>query len=161
CPATPASRCPSSNVWRSTHGASSCSGGPPWVRSSAPDAWAPSVCASRPEMRRASTSTYGRSAASVGSMWSPLAEQRRNLAERGGAVPYDRGAARVWPFGSLAAGRPQDRRSDIDLAVEGLPQAMVDSALAAVEHASGCHVDVISLDARLPIQLRAQALRNR
>ncbi|TMQ11218.1 MAG: methyltransferase domain-containing protein [Deltaproteobacteria bacterium] len=102
----------------------------------------------------------GRSAAES-PLSSPLAEQRWSLAERGAAVLYQLGAARVWVFGSLACGRAQDRRSDIDLAVEGLPQHVVDGATAAVERATGCHVDIIALDSHLPVQLRAQAMRNR
>lgn len=94
-------------------------------------------------------------------MPSPLAELRLSQARRGAQVLYARGAAQVWLFGSLAWGRAQDRRSDIDFLASGIAGRLVREAVPAVEQAIGCHVDVVSLDDELPPQLRAQALRSR
>ncbi len=41
-------------------------------------------------------------------------------ARRAAAFLREQGARKVWLFGSLAKGRRQDWRSDLDLAVEGL-----------------------------------------
>jgi predicted nucleotidyltransferase len=91
----------------------------------------------------------------------PLDELRLLLARQGAQVLYAHGAAHVWLFGSLASGRVQDRRSDIDLAVDGMSGREADAVTPAVERVIGCHVDVLSFDEELPIQLRAQALRSR
>src|SRR5262249_45585288 len=91
----------------------------------------------------------------------PLDELRLRLARHGAQVLYAHGAAHVWVFGSLGSGRARGRRSDIDLAVDGMSGREADAATPAVERAIGCHVDVLSLDEVLPVQLRSQVLRSR
>ena len=59
---------------------------------------------------------------------------------------YRYGAARVWVFGSLAQGRPEDRYSDVDLATEGLPLASVRVAVAAARRVTGRRVDVVPVE---------------
>ncbi|RKG52237.1 methyltransferase domain-containing protein [Corallococcus sp. AB011P] len=70
-------------------------------------------------------------------------EQRMEIARRAAALLYQRGASRVWVFGSLGRGEQQDRRSDLDLAVEGLPSARLHEATRDVERLAGFHSDVV------------------
>jgi predicted nucleotidyltransferase len=56
------------------------------------------------------------------------------------------GARRVWVFGSLVAGT-FGLRSDIDLAVEGLPRTRLFAAGAALERAApGFQVDLVPIE---------------
>ena len=77
-------------------------------------------------------------------------EQRMEIARRAAALLYQRGASRVWVFGSLGRGEPQDRRSDLDLAVEGLPPARLHEAARDVAHLVGFHSDVLDSQALEP-----------
>lgn len=66
------------------------------------------------------------------------------------------GVDRVWLFGSNAWGRP-DERSDIDLAVEGLPPQRFIEALAALMQVAPASVDLLRLE-EAPAALRARIL---
>ena len=90
----------------------------------------------------------------------PSVDERMALATEAATLLYARGASRVWLFGSLAKGRAQDKRSDIDLAVEGLPPTRRDEAVGAVRALFRSHVDLIDID-NTPAGLRASVLRNR
>jgi predicted nucleotidyltransferase len=50
---------------------------------------------------------------------------------------------RIWLFGSLAKGRKPDFRSDIDLAVTGLPQAEALSVWAALDESLRLPPDLV------------------
>jgi predicted nucleotidyltransferase len=56
-----------------------------------------------------------------------------------------RGATRIWLFGSLAEGRPR-AASDVDLAVEGLPAVDYFAVLGDVMAVFGCSVDLVRLE---------------
>jgi SAM-dependent methyltransferase len=87
-------------------------------------------------------------------------EQRIDFARRGASLLYSLGAERVWLFGSLATRRPQDRRSDIDFAVDGLPPHLLKQAIAALGQQFRCRVDVIDLRTA-PADLRPAIMRAR
>jgi len=73
----------------------------------------------------------------------------------------DRGARRVWLFGSLAWGRA-DERSDLDLAVEGLPAEALLEALGALLTAAPCAVDLVRMEeapGALASRIRAEGRR--
>lgn len=53
------------------------------------------------------------------------------------------GVRRVWLFGSLAKGRKPDFRSDLDLAVEGLPAERYLSLWAALDEATRLPPDLV------------------
>ena len=53
------------------------------------------------------------------------------------------GVRRIWLFGSLAKGRKPDFRSDIDLAVEGLPAEQHLSVLALLDEALRLPPDLV------------------
>ncbi len=55
------------------------------------------------------------------------------------------GATRVWLFGSLAWGEP-DARSDLDLAVEGLPTERYFSALGELLMSAPASVDLVRME---------------
>ncbi len=76
-------------------------------------------------------------------------------ARRAAAHLYAHGVVRVWLFGSLARGRPQDDRSDIDLAVEGLPPDRYYRALSELDQLVHCPVDLVELEHASP-ELRSQ-----
>jgi SAM-dependent methyltransferase/predicted nucleotidyltransferase len=90
----------------------------------------------------------------------PSVDERMALAEEAAALLYARGAGRVWLFGSLARGRVQDKRSDIDLAVEGLPATARDAAVGELRGRFRLRIDVIPVDAT-SAGLRASVVRNR
>jgi predicted nucleotidyltransferase len=87
-------------------------------------------------------------------------EERLRLARQGAAHLYAHGAERVWLFGSLARGRPQDERSDIDLAVEGLPAEVNLRLLSELDQLLLCPVDLVELERASPA-LRAQVEQHR
>ncbi len=89
-----------------------------------------------------------------------LDDERHSLATRAAAVLYGLGATHVWLFGSLAASRLQDRRSDLDLAVDGLQRGALERAAEAAERIVGCHVDLVDA-AAIPPALRASVIRTR
>lgn len=69
------------------------------------------------------------------------------------------GARRVIPFGSVTGDAPWHSRSDIDLAVEGLPPELEAKAWATLERLlpPGLEVDLIALESAPP-ELRARIL---
>lgn len=77
-------------------------------------------------------------------------DARRRLAERGAAHLYSHGARRVWLFGSLALGRRQDARSDIDLAVEGLPGNLFYRLVSELDQLLECPVDLVEVETASP-----------
>jgi predicted nucleotidyltransferase len=85
---------------------------------------------------------------------------RLDRARRAAVHLYAHGASRVWLFGSLAWGRPQDERSDIDLAVEGLPPDRYYRLLSELDQLVHCPVDLVEWEAASPI-LRQQIARCR
>ena len=68
----------------------------------------------------------------------------------------EKGAARVWLFGSLAEGRPRVT-SDVDLATEGLPAAGYFSVLGNLMAIFGSAVDLVRLETA-PDSLRERIL---
>ena len=82
-----------------------------------------------------------------------LLEERKALAKQAAAHLYAHGARHVWVFGSIARGRRQDERSDIDLAVEGLPPSDYLRSLGEVMALTGLAVDLVELERASP-QLR-------
>jgi predicted nucleotidyltransferase/SAM-dependent methyltransferase len=90
----------------------------------------------------------------------PTVGERMALAQQAAALLYARGATRVWLFGSLAKGRVQDKRSDIDLAVEGLPERVRDVALGELRGRFRSRIDVIGIEST-PAGLRSSVFRNR
>jgi predicted nucleotidyltransferase len=68
------------------------------------------------------------------------------LARQGAALLYANGAQKVWLFGSVARGRPQDERSDIDLAVEGLPGNLFFRMLGELDQLLHCPVDLVEME---------------
>jgi predicted nucleotidyltransferase len=67
------------------------------------------------------------------------------------------GARRVWLFGSLARGRSPDFRSDMDLAVEGLPGDRYFEAVGVLLGRLPCQVDLVEME-RAPAALRRNIL---
>jgi uncharacterized protein len=68
------------------------------------------------------------------------------------------GVCRVWLFGSLAKGRQPDFRSDIDLAVEGLPRERVLTVWAELDETLRLPPDLVRWEEANPA-LRAQIER--
>jgi len=68
------------------------------------------------------------------------------------AILLREGAARVWVFGSLIGGRLH-ARSDIDLAVSGLPEARYFAVLGELNCRSRWPVDLVALESA-PASLR-------
>jgi SAM-dependent methyltransferase len=64
---------------------------------------------------------------------------------RASAILYDAGATAVWLFGSRAREKPVDRRSDYDLAVEGLKAGSI--ALDRATHELRGRVDIVPMEA--------------
>jgi predicted nucleotidyltransferase len=77
-------------------------------------------------------------------------DERMACARRAAAHLYAQGAARVWLFGSLAAGAPQDDRSDIDLAVEGLPPDRYYRMVSELDRVARCPVDLVEMERARP-----------
>lgn len=81
-------------------------------------------------------------------------------ARQGAALLYANGARQVWVFGSVARGRPFDERSDIDLAVEGLPADIYFRMVGELLSLLPCSVDLVELEKASP-RLRENILRFR
>ncbi len=64
------------------------------------------------------------------------------------------GAKRVWLFGSLVWGTP-DEHADIDLAVEGLPPEVYFRAVGELLCAAPASVDVVEME-RAPVEFAAR-----
>jgi predicted nucleotidyltransferase len=90
----------------------------------------------------------------------PTIDERMALAQQAAVLLYARGASRVWLFGSLAKGKPQDKRSDIDLAVEGLPVTSRDMAVGELRSRFRSRIDLIAIEGT-PAGLRSSVFRNR
>ena len=82
-----------------------------------------------------------------------LIEAARELARR---LVGAHGAFRVWLFGSLAWGEP-DEASDIDLAVEGLDELRYFPALGGLLAVAPTRVDLVRMEEAEP-SLRARVL---
>jgi predicted nucleotidyltransferase len=87
-----------------------------------------------------------------------LSDERVALADRAATMLHGAGAQRVWLFGSLARRRPQDPRSDIDLAVEGMDPERVRRFASGLGAALRCRVDVVAIETAPP-NLRAAIAR--
>jgi predicted nucleotidyltransferase len=61
------------------------------------------------------------------------------------------GVRRIWLFGSAARGSRLDWRSDLDLAVEGLDRADLESAWALLYENLRVNVDLIHLETARPL----------
>jgi predicted nucleotidyltransferase len=86
-------------------------------------------------------------------------ERRRALARRGASYLYERGAGKVWLFGSVAKGRRQDERSDLDLAVAGLPPEVYFRAVSELERILDVDVDLVEVERASPV-LREAIVRD-
>ena len=75
----------------------------------------------------------------------PVAARMR-LAREAAAFLRSKGADRVWLFGSLAKGRRQDWRSDLDLAVAGLAPAKFLGALGELLLRLPIKVDLVEME---------------
>lgn len=84
-----------------------------------------------------------------------LTSEARGLAQR---LVEGFGASRVWLFGSLVWGRP-DEASDLDLAAEGLAEEAYFRALAALLRDAAVPVDLVRLE-EAPPSLRERILRS-
>jgi predicted nucleotidyltransferase len=87
-------------------------------------------------------------------------EEAARIAEKCAQVLVEEfGARRVIPYGSVTGDAPWHSRSDIDLAVEGLPPELEAKAWAALERLlpPGLEVDLIALESAPP-ELRARIL---
>ena len=82
---------------------------------------------------------------------------RLHHAQWAGDVLREQGAAKVWLFGSLAKGRRQDWRSDIDLALDGLAPGNYLSAFGELISRLPLDVDLIEMETASE-PLRAQVL---
>lgn len=69
------------------------------------------------------------------------------------------GVMRIWVFGSVAKGRRLDWRSDLDLAVEGLPASELASVWSELDQGLGMDVDLIRIEEASSV-LRDQVLRH-
>lgn len=74
-------------------------------------------------------------------------------ARKGAAHLYARGARKVWLFGSVAKGRRPDARSDLDLAVEGLPSQLYFRLISELNDLLGCPVDLVEKETASPALL--------
>lgn len=77
------------------------------------------------------------------------ADTLRALFPAAAAVLYGLGATRVWAFGSLVDGVPHER-SDVDLAVAGLPGEAFAAALGKLSRLFPCEVDLFAVERAAP-----------
>ncbi len=89
-----------------------------------------------------------------------LYQRRLQQAAEAASLLYHAGARRVWLFGSIARREIRDKRSDLDLAVEGLDENQVKNLRTALRIRLRCKVDVVSMDHAMP-SLRQGILRCR
>lgn len=93
-----------------------------------------------------------------------MLDANTNLADaaaRAAAVLMGHGAREVYVFGSVARGEA-GARSDLDLAVRGLPPERFFRAMSEASDAAGVAIDLIDLDERTPLATyleRSQELR--
>jgi predicted nucleotidyltransferase len=88
----------------------------------------------------------------------PSAEARLRLAGEAGRFLRERGAKRVWLFGSLARGQRQDWRSDLDLATEGLPPERYLECLGELLMRLPVSIDLVEIE-RAPAAIRDTILQ--
>ena len=93
-------------------------------------------------------------------MSASLHERRLQQAAEAASLLYHAGARRVWLFGSIARGEVRDKRSDLDLAVEGLSDDQIQSLRRRLRALLRCKVDVVSMERALP-ELRQGILKCR
>jgi SAM-dependent methyltransferase len=86
--------------------------------------------------------------------------ERLQSVYRAAAILYRSGASHVWIFGSLTSERAHDRESDVDLAVEGVPLALLRPAVEEARREVGGRVDVVPLETA-PASLRSAILGER
>lgn len=89
-----------------------------------------------------------------------LRQRRMQQAAEAASLLYHAGARRVWLFGSIARREVRDKRSDLDLAVEGLDENQATNLRTALRARLRCKVDVVCMDHALP-ELRQGILRCR
>jgi predicted nucleotidyltransferase/SAM-dependent methyltransferase len=89
-----------------------------------------------------------------------LRQRRLQQAAEAASLLYHAGARRVWLFGSVARRDIRDKRSDLDLAVEGLDENQIRNLRTALRMQLRCKVDVVSMDHAVP-ELRQGILRCR
>lgn len=93
-------------------------------------------------------------------MSTSLHERRLQQAAEAAFLLYHAGARRVWLFGSIARGEVRDKRSDLDLAVEGLSDDQIQSLQRGLRALLRCKVDVVNMEHALP-ELRQGILKCR
>ena len=76
-------------------------------------------------------------------------ERIKDLVQRGADLLRDAGAREVYIFGSVATGKDHER-SDVDLAVTGLPPEKFFAAMARLEDLFDENVDLVDLDDATP-----------
>jgi len=81
-----------------------------------------------------------------------------DAANEAGAYLRSLGARRVWLFGSVAKGRMPDFRTDLDLAVEGLPADRYFEAVGVLLSRLPCSLDLVEME-RAPAALRESVLK--
>jgi predicted nucleotidyltransferase/2-polyprenyl-3-methyl-5-hydroxy-6-metoxy-1,4-benzoquinol methylase len=84
-----------------------------------------------------------------------LRRRRLTQAKEASQLLYLAGARRVWLFGSLARGEVSDRRTDIDLAVEGLGKEIRQRLTQQLRSMLRCKVDVVGVEDSGPALRRA------
>lgn len=89
-------------------------------------------------------------------------ERIEDLVQRGADLLRTAGAREVYIFGSMATGKA-NARSDIDLAVTGLPPERFFAAMARLESLFDRNVDLVDLDDATPFTayLREKGLLRR
>jgi predicted nucleotidyltransferase len=86
-------------------------------------------------------------------------ERLRALVPEMSTVLRDRGAKRVWLFGSLATGAVPHAGTDVDLCVEGVEEAAVPDLTLALEELARARVDLVRWEAA-SARLRSRVLRD-
>jgi len=76
-------------------------------------------------------------------------ERIQDLLQRGADLLRTAGAREVYIFGSMARGRAHEK-SDIDLAVAGLPPERFFAAMARLQNLFDRNVDLVDLDDATP-----------
>jgi predicted nucleotidyltransferase len=74
------------------------------------------------------------------------AERVRSRIALAVSLLHQKGARRIWLFGSMASGGHPHGDSDVDLVVEGLPALGLIRTLLEVEEVLGVKVDLIRLE---------------
>ena len=77
-------------------------------------------------------------------------DKKIEIAQRCAMILYSKGAKRVWLFGSLAEGEHFDRLTDIDIAVEGLRQPVLEHIRRNIVAQERTKIDIICLETANP-----------